>query len=567
MRAEPASPGPVLRVTERAPRWCAPAVGLAALVGLVLLADSLGRSSSTYDEVAYLRVSAWWLRSGDDDGITRMGSPLTFWKLQYVPVLCTLDLAGHADWVDNPVRYQARVLPWVRAWSLSLWLIAFGLTVVWTRRLYGPRAMVLGAWLFTLSPNLLAHGALATMELPLVAGMTAMFLLFWRFLQFRDRRDFMSSAALGGLVGSCKYTTVLVPPIFAVIWWIDAWRVRRESLRRATLHVVRGMLVFVAIAVLANLVVTGFAMIPPSERVGAHPTIDGRFGPNLGPWVQRVLETPLPQDWVGFATQARHQRSGGPSYLLGERRMTGWWSYYFVALAVKVPLTFWLLVIGRVVLRRRIPSAGRDRILPLAIGMFLAIAAAGSSRNFGIRYLLPLAPLAIVWVSGIAEGGRAGIALAAIGVAGQAVAVAAIHPHELTYFNALAGGPMGGRRILADSNLDWGQGLRALVRLQRQHPELRDLTLYYFGDTRPENYGVAGICQVIDATDLHPGLPEHLEAQTSYLAVSASLQWGPWGPAGYFDALNNVAPVRMTDDLTIAVYRTADIPRATAGAR
>ena len=36
--------------------------------------------------------------------------------------------------------------------------------------------------------------------------------------------------------------------------------------------------------------------------------------------------------------------------------------------------------------------------------------------------------------------------------------IALIHPHELSYFNAAAGGPIGGRRVLSDSNLDWGQG-------------------------------------------------------------------------------------------------------------
>ena len=38
---------------------------------------------------------------------------------------------------------------------------AFGLVGYWSRRLYGPRAMVLASWWFVLSPNLLAHGALA----------------------------------------------------------------------------------------------------------------------------------------------------------------------------------------------------------------------------------------------------------------------------------------------------------------------------------------------------------------------------------------------------------------------
>ena len=44
-------------------------------------------------------------------------------------------------------------------------------------------------------------------------------------------------------------------------------------------------------------------------------------------------------------------------------------------------------------------------------------------------------------------------------------------------------------------------------------------------------------------------------ATTQYLAVSASLQWGPWGPEGYFKALGGVKPERLTDDATIAIYR------------
>jgi hypothetical protein len=176
-----------------------------------------------------------------------------------------------------------------------------------------------------------------------------------------------------------------------------------------------------------------------------------------------------------------------------------------------------------------------------------------------VRYLLPLAPLAIVWVSALAEGGRIAHTVATIGVLGQALAVASVHPYELSYFNAVAGGQAGGRRILADSNLDWGQGLKALARLQRERPELQDLTFYYFGDTEPKYYGVLGCCHVVDAGEVHPGLPPVLEATTRYLAVSASLQFGPWGPEGYFRRLDRLAPVATTEDGTVLIYRVADL--------
>jgi hypothetical protein len=170
-----------------------------------------------------------------------------------------------------------------------------------------------------------------------------------------------------------------------------------------------------------------------------------------------------------------------------------------------------------------------------------------------------MAPLGVVWVSALAERKGWPRALAVAGLVGQAVAVASVHPNELTYFNALAGGPLGGRAVLADSNLDWGQGLKSLARLQHDRPGFRDLTLYYFGDTHPRHYWVVGTCHVIDANGSPPGPPDRFEASTRFVAVSASLQWGPWGRPGYFRALDGVRPAAMTDDTTIAVYRRSDV--------
>ena len=197
----------------------------------------------------------------------------------------------------------------------------------------------------------------------------------------------------------------------------------------------------------------------------------------------------------------------------------------------------------------------------------MGITAAGSSRNYGVRYLLPLAPLAIVWISALADRCCATAKLVgiltrsaiAVGLGGYIVAVAGIHPYELIYFNALGGGSRGGRRILADSNLDWGQGLKSLARLQQQQPELTDVTFYYFGDTAPTNYGIRGRALVVNAVDDYSALPGLDSVRSRYLAVSASLQWGPWGPPGFFQVLDGLEPVLLTDDTTIAIYRTADL--------
>src|SRR5262249_6953219 len=87
-----------------------------------------------------------------------------------------------------------------------------------------------------------------------------------------------------------------------------------------------------------------------------------------------------------------------------------------------------------------------------------------------------------------------------------------------------------------------------------------DLTLFYFGDTEPARYGVVGECYTVRAASANAHLPRKLAPETVYLAVSASLQWGPWSAAGFFDPLDRLKPVCFTDDTTIAIYRTIDLP-------
>ena len=544
---------------------------LAAIVGFVLLIDASFASSATYDEVTYLRVAASWWRTGDQSEIARMGSPVTFWKLQQAPVLWLLDRTRHSAWIDGPVDHQQELLPLVRLGSSWIWLAAFAITICWSRQSYGPRAMTLAAWLFALSPNLIAHGALATMELPLIVVTAAIFWLFCRFLETNGAFWFWAAAVMSGLAFSCKFTAILIPPILTAIWWISCLQRKEHRFWIFTQRVALSMAGFVLVMVFSNAALTGFACLPLSKSRGYHPTLERWFGISGNNIGALLYETPLPQDWVGFANQIHHQASGGPSYLFGEQRMNGWWYYYLVALAVKVPLALWLLIAARLAFSKssRFTPAAKicNTTLPLIVLLYMGITAVGSSRNYGVRYLLPLAPLAIVWISALGEqcvsySWRFALlarCLILAGIAGYAIAVAGIHPYELTYFNRLGGGSYGGRFILADSNLDWGQGLKCLARLQRSQPELGDMTLYYFGDTKPVHYGVLGISHTVNATDDHSNLPSLYSVKTSYLAVSASLQWGAWGPPGFFAPLNHLPPFVLTDDATIAIYRTNDL--------
>jgi hypothetical protein len=64
-----------------------------------------------------------------------------------------------------------------------------------------------------------------------------------------------------------------------------------------------------------------------------------------------------------------------------------------------------------------------------------------------------------------------------------------VFPDYIPFFNVAAGDARGGFHLLGDSNLDWGQDLKALAAWQRQHAEM-PLYLAYFGLADPHYYGV-----------------------------------------------------------------------------
>ena len=280
--------------------WWIAAVPGAALVGLALLIGPIRASSATYDEVAYLRIAAEWWRTGDQEEIGRMGSPLTFWKLQQAPTLWLLDRTGRGAWIDEPIAHQAELLPIVRLGALWIWLVAFALTTGWAwsasrRPRGGDGGLAVRPEPEPAGPRRPDHdGAAPRRGLdgvdPSSSGGS------WR---RAEAGPFLLSAAAAGLAFSCKFTTVLLPPILGLAWFVD--RLRRDDRRwlRLGARVAAGMAGFGLVLVLADLTVTGFAAMTPSARVGqdaSEPRDDRPGSPGLA-------ETPMPQDWSPSSTR------------------------------------------------------------------------------------------------------------------------------------------------------------------------------------------------------------------------------------------------------------------------
>lgn len=80
--------------------------------------------------------------------------------------------------------------------------------------------------------------------------------------------------------------------------------------------------------------------------------------------------------------------------------------------------------------------------------------------------------------------------LIAVSLAATAASALAAFPHQLAYFNELAGGPANGHNHLLGSNLDWGQDLIYLKEWVDSHPEARPFHLAYHGYFDPAQLGL-----------------------------------------------------------------------------
>ena len=231
-----------------------------------------------------------------------------------------------------------------------------------------------------------------------------------------------------------------------------------------------------------------------------------------------------------YLSLLQHYDEGHPSFLLGMNSTRGWWYYFPVAFLVKTPLPTLMLLVGSLVLgikrwqearSKKQETSRKSQVAGWALGLFPVVhfaTALWSSVDIGYRHLLPILPFLFVFIGTQIAGHLSRItyrisqrssvtlrpASSKVGLpchlvtlslapprllVWYVVGTARIFPHDLAYFNELAGGPEGGYNWLVDSNLDWGQNLKELKTWLDAHGVER-VFLSQFSPSRPEVYGI-----------------------------------------------------------------------------
>jgi hypothetical protein len=473
--------------------------------------------------LVYVAQCAWFIRtqSFTNDEPEHLVAGLEAWRFGEFKrwhdqpplprMLFALPLVG-TDWQYHIADDQVRLdQPATEVWlNRSRWvntlLGVVLLVLIWStaRKLFGEAAGFFALGLAAVSPELVAHFSLDTMDGP---ATLAIFLTALQFLRYRRSPTWSQAALLGCAAGIMMLSKFNCPPMIALVLALVLFHKPSGSagwLRG--LQWKRSGAVFLA----AFLVMWAGYFFHVSRVTFADQMVTIHFAgyTRLLQYEMPTLQTPITIFWpacewfTGLGQVVMHNAAGHRSFLLGQYSTDGFHLYFPAAMLLKWPPVVLLsgcIGVATVALRR---FAGRNQasneesadleLLTLTIfpAIYLAFALI-SHINIGVRHVLPLYPFLLLYAGAAgawAARMRWGWILPALLVLAQAADTARYAPDDLAYFTPFVS-PDQTWTLLSDSNTDWGQGLYALREYQATHSQ-ETIHLAYVGEVDPAWMGI-----------------------------------------------------------------------------
>jgi hypothetical protein len=488
--------------------WKKMMVGAILCVGLVLQCIGAWQDSQTTDEAVHLSAGySYWVTN--DHRLNPEHPPLVK-MMAAAPLLFVPNIAFSTTmqgWVKNEQwnvganlvhnsgasGLNAQQIMFLgRLPMIFLWL-CLGLLLGWVaRRVWGEAAQFVTTTLFVFEPSFLGHGHLVTTDIGMSLGFLGTMILLERFLQHPGWKTALAVAFVLGLAEVAKFSAII---LWLLVPMITLIRMIPKSSPVRWRHVGMLALSVITVPLLITFCVYGFdrsrlAETPlishalserarfeqdPKELSWQPPFIKALFrvtdpDTRTGQAITSILNANIPaMSYLhGLLETANHDFWGHASFLLGHTGNRGWWYYFPVAVAVKLPtLTFVLLLITMAwfivrwirTYQWRIPSLFWTLgFPPLA---FLAWSMTGHI-NIGVRHVFPFMIFIPLWIGALTTTSiwkrfHQPLMLGTLAISATITLLA--FPHTLNYFAGWTGGTGTGWKILQDSNFDWGQDL------------------------------------------------------------------------------------------------------------
>jgi 4-amino-4-deoxy-L-arabinose transferase-like glycosyltransferase len=412
-----------------------------------------------------------------------------------------------------------RNLALARLGVLPFFVLLCVITYAWTARWFSALAGLWAVGLLVSIPPVLGHAGLATLDLACAATVVTALYALLRWMEEPGARRAVLFGAAVAIALLVKFSSGL----FLVACCLVAVVRRRPELKDA--------ITAAAVVLVLLWAGYGFAVGSLGPVWGPHPKIDAILSehPSFRPlWDAAMgVPVPFPKLLLGLRDVMRHNDLGHGSYLFGEYRTTGWWYFFPVVLAVKTPIGLMVLAAASIwtlaTWQQKLTA-----LFPLAI----LIACLPSGIDLGVRHILSIYPLLAILAASVcpiayARGSVSRVAAVALAlfVVGDSVWA---HPDYVAYFNQVAGSKP--ERILAESDIDWGQDLDRLSQRLRElnAPEVH---IKYFGSALLEKAGLPTYW------DLNAQTPDK-----GWVAISVHYLYLEHAKDGSFDWLKRYSP-------------------------
>ncbi len=498
-------------------------------------------ASSTTDEPHHLVYARRLLHLEADRVIPDYcDSQMPISVLNTLPEACGSFLDSH-----HLLPSIASVLNRYKAARIATLFATMGLALLvylWALELYGEVPAFAACLLCTLSPNLIAHGTLATTDMYFAVGVVASLFLVRRYLLQPTLRN----AVVAGLVlALAQITKSFALVLYGVAFLAIVLVMLRQTPPRSL--TVKRALIFGAISAAWFLAIINVSFVFDRTflPLSVYHFETASFQRLQQTPVLRHVAVPLPYPFLqGLDLMKRDEETGltfGYIYLLGELRnpasptFHSFKSYYAVVWFYKEPIPLQILFLWGLfwVFRNRrfgdlITGEG---LLLIAAAILVVWLSLFNKAQIGIRHILPALAIETIIAgaafSNFSKKSRPQKALLGVLVLWLVGSVASYYPHMIPYMNEWVHDRRYAYKIMADSNLDWGQEDAIVDAYLHQNP---DVLL----DPSPEHSAGRILVRVNRLTGVDRWTPS---------AVYLDKQYRPVGMVGYAHLLFEVPPV------------------------
>lgn len=354
----------------------------------------------------------------------------------------------------------------------------------WSGEMFGEKAGLFSLFLFTFCPNLQAY-------IPLVGtdAYAALFTLtsayyFRQFVLYSGWRNFILFSVHCGLALTVKQSLFLVPLLLSIIALVIV--LQRGSLKTKMLLQLKRGLVFIII----NLFIINASFLFKGTGTSLNQynfKSDTFTGLQQQPVINRIplpLPTPFLEGYDGvkymIGLGSGHSNVSPRSYLLGEYFVgNSKWYYYSVVILFKTPLAVLIMLMAIIAAWFRRPFSRKTFFtfgFPLTVAFFFVffISLTNTSQH-SLRHLLMIYPffyisfgLFFTWKISWRRYALPVVAIYSL------VTFYSFLPNLLSYTNELIWQKKNAYKVLASSNINYGQGHYSLMNFLSAHPAYKE---------------------------------------------------------------------------------------------